>query len=197
MNHKRIITVDETADKVIVVGIEDDGSAYVSSADILDLPKYTEPDTEAAYAHGYSNAETKYKAQVKEAYQKGLSDAWEAARKIVTTKGIPADDMAMIFDDEVNYDYIFSHYSASECIEKIRQYEQEKEEQIQVGDEVDWMGNKYVVTFVRCEAKKADLISCKFGSACENVAFSALVKTGRRFPEIVAVLEKMREGQDG
>lgn len=126
-------------------------------------------------------------------YENGLNDAWETARKIAINEasgGLSLVELDKIFscDDLAE---VFG-FTASEAIEKIRQYEQ-KQEEIKVGDEVEWMGDKYVVTYVRCEAKKADLISCKFGNACENVAFSALVKTGRTFPEIAVVLQKMKE----
>ena len=85
---------------------------------------YTEPDTEAAYAHGYSNAEIKYRAEVKEAYQKGLSDAWDAARNVVALSTV---DRRKVFCSEYMYSILEKH-TAAEAIEKIRQYEQEKEE---------------------------------------------------------------------
>ena len=86
---------------------------------------YTEPDTEAAYAHGYSNAEIKYQAEVKEAYQKGLSDAWECMRKISHMDSKIRDE---IFDRVITSN-IVDENTASEAIEKIRQYEQRQEEQ--------------------------------------------------------------------
>ena len=81
---------------------------------------YTEPDTEAAYAHGYSNAEIKYRAEVKEAYLKGLSDAWECVRKISSMDSKTRDE---IFDRVITSN-IVDENTASEAIEKIRQYEQ-------------------------------------------------------------------------
>lgn len=96
----------------------------------VDLTPYTEPDTEAAYAHGYSNAEIKYRAEVKEAYQKGLSDAWDAARKIASDN---AGQNYSIFGQHFTVEILNTH-SASEAIEEIRAYEQaqkEKEEQEQ------------------------------------------------------------------
>lgn len=84
---------------------------------------YTEPDTEAAYAHGYSNAEIKYRAEVKEAYQKGLSDAWDAARNVVALSTV---DRREVFGSEYMYSILEKH-TAAEAIAKIRQYEQEKD----------------------------------------------------------------------
>ena len=117
-------------------------------------------------------------------------EAWEAARTLWNTP-----KRKEIFG-YTSFNTALMTLTAQEVIEKIRAYEQ-AQEKIQVGDEVDWMGDKYVVTYVRCEEKKADLISCKFGSACENVAFSSLQKTGRHFPDIAEVLQKMKETDNG
>lgn len=91
--------------------------------------------TADAYQRGY---ETGYKDGYNEpgknqqkAYQRGLNDAWEAAKKIflpVHQGGLPASALIQIFGNSP-IEYSLEDYSASECIEKIRQYEQEKEEQ--------------------------------------------------------------------
>ena len=93
------------------------------------LTPYTE---DSAYAHGYTEAESKYREirdeMEKQAYQKGLKDAWEAARKVTQVRkyGGYGDCLEEVFGrHRVPWD-VFD-YSASEAIEKIRQYEQEKE----------------------------------------------------------------------
>ena len=95
---------------------------------VNDIETQAEKAQEEAYAHGYSNAEIKYRVEVKEAYQKGLSDAWSAARKIVldTDKGgIPLSKLQQIFHRGFPNE-IIGAFSAPEAIEKIRQHEQEK-----------------------------------------------------------------------
>ena len=87
---------------------------------------------------------------------------------------------------------VLENISASEAIEKIRQYEQEKEE-IQVGDEVISPNGKGVVTeitdiYVRIMYAK--------GSG-QVVKSEDLTKTGRHFPEIAEVLQKMKEANNG
>lgn len=77
-----------------------------------------------------NNIETQAEKAQEEAYQRGLSDAWEAARKIylpVEYGGIPADALRQIFNNK-SASGIFKKVSASEAVEKIRQYEQGKEE---------------------------------------------------------------------
>ena len=71
-----------------------------------------------------NDIETRAEKAQEEAYQKGLSDAWEAARKIGYS--LKSSIVAEIFGTPYS-SQIFSGYSASEAIEKIRQYEQEKE----------------------------------------------------------------------
>ena len=94
----------------------------------VDLTPYTEPDIEQirkdAYEEGYHAG---FGRKIDTSYQEGLADAWEAARKIVTMP-----DRDFINSDILDLDpgeSIFIKYTATEAIEKIRQYEQEKEEQ--------------------------------------------------------------------
>lgn len=85
----------------------------------IELTPYTEPDTQ-------------------EAYQRGLDDAWEAARKIFSE--ITMHDAIELFGREAIEDYLlFTNFSASEAIEKIRQYEEEQEEQVLSGEIETWL----------------------------------------------------------
>lgn len=83
--------------------------------------------------------------QVNEAYQRGLNDAWEAARKIVTWP-----DRSLVNSDTFDLDpgeSIFTKYSASEAIAKLKAYEEQKaKDEIKVGDEVNWLGDCFIVT---------------------------------------------------
>ena len=100
------------------------------------LISYTEPDMEKvreeAFKNGYDAAckDIDIKSKINAAYQKGLSDAWECARKIIH---MPEGDLLNIFTEcysaVCTSVQVFLKYDASEAIEKIRQYEQEKEEQ--------------------------------------------------------------------
>ena len=110
---------------------ESDGTAYVCSA--IGTP-YTASDLEQvrkeAYEDGYKTAKVQCNIQAEKDlrevgerhYQKGLSDAWEAARKI---RDMTWKEQIEAFGTDSYADIIA--LSASECIEKIRQYEQEKE----------------------------------------------------------------------
>ena len=120
--------------------------------------------------------------QVNEAYQKGLDDAWEAAKKIVCDEELDWNTLLHIFN-RGNFDGIFGDFSASEAIEKLKAYEekQKAENEINVGDEVDWSGDKFIVTRIFQPYDKAeecdgvDMDGCTY----HDVLISGLTKTGR------------------
>ena len=88
---------------------------------------------------------------------------------------------------------VFLKFTASEAVEKIKAYEQKKEEQIQVGDEVIAPMGVAVITEITDERfcfVHAD------GSLGFDYKRDAPRKTGRHFPEIAEVLKKMRENND-
>lgn len=120
-----------------------------------------------------------------EAYQNGMNDAWEVARKIAhgtcwnevlekTGKVCAAD--------------VLDTYTASEAIDKIREHEQNCD--LKIGDEILFDGNVKGVVYniserVYCFTENATV---------ECFLRSEIKKTGRYFPEIVEILKKIREG---
>ena len=89
---------------------------------------YTELDLEQVNAEKdkiYDEARARgYEEGKARGYQEGLFDAWEAARKIASDN---AGQNYSIFGQHFTAEILNTH-SASEAIEKIRQYEQEQEE---------------------------------------------------------------------
>ena len=176
------------------------------------LTPYTEPDLEQvrkeAYEDGYKTAKVQCNIQAEKDlrevgerhYKKGLSDAWEAARKIcgsVTDGGLNHSTLNAIFGSRYSMS-IMHRFTASEATEKIRQYAQ-KQKKIKVGDEVEntQTGVKFIVTHIWFNNHGEKGVS---GFNHNRSAFSTTIelvkKTGRHFPEIAAVLEKMRGEQD-
>ena len=103
--------------------------------------------------------------------------------------GIALGDIRKIFGCH-HFQTVFRDCSASECIEKIRAYEQgKKEEQVHVGDEVISPNGKGVVTEITDRYVR---IMYAKGSG-QVVKSEDLTKTGRHFPEIAEVLQKMKE----
>ncbi len=130
----------------------------------------------------------------KENYKAGLSDAWEVTRKI---RDMTWKEQREIFGTDIYADIIA--LSASEAIEKIRQYEQEQKE-IKVGDEVKSGDEKYIV-LQKYLNNIDEPMAVLFNRRDEEISVFHLYngngaifeKTGRHFSEIAKVLAKMKE----
>ena len=157
------------------------------------LTPYTEPDLEQvrkeAYEKGWKEAEDHYEKGYNDGYDTGLSDAWEASRNVIALSTV---DRREVFGSEYMYSILEKH-TAAEAIEKIRQYEQEKEE-IQVGDEVAYKHDKNLKGFVY-QVDRHVVRGVTSGAVNFQWIRDTVVKTGRHFPEIAEVLQKMKEGE--
>lgn len=123
-----------------------------------------------------------FKKKLEAEYQRGLDDAWEAARKIVCDDELDWNTLLHLFNRS-NFEGIFGDFSPSEAIDKLKAYEekQKAENEINVGDEVDWSGDKFIVTRIFQPYDKAeecdgvDMDGCTY----HDVLISGLTKTGR------------------
>ena len=139
----------------------------------LPIKPYTEPDLEHVR---------------KEAYEEGLKDAWEAARKIIR---MPEGDLLNLFDvysSVCTSVQVVLKYDVSEAIAKIKEYENSKQE-IKVGDEVTDGYHNACVLFENPDGTQAMVLKQDGTTAWWH---KSAYRTGRSFPEIAAVLEKMR-----
>ena len=121
---------------------------------VINAKPYTEPDLDAIkqeeYEKGYKTAKVQCDIQTEKDlrevgerhYQKGLSDAWEAARKIWK---YDTTTLRAIFGEGIMRMDWFMKFTASEVIEKIRQYEQEKEQPVTAEDVM----RQYLDTFCK------------------------------------------------
>ena len=136
------------------------------------------------------------------AYQRGLDDAWEAAKKIFGYEidgGIPIDEIGNVFGYAEDKTFctadIIRHNTAAEAIAKLKAYEekQKADEEIKVGDEVNWLGDCFIVTRIfqphnmkeQCDGIDDD------GCVYRDILMDDLEKTGRHF-DIDKILEEMR-----
>lgn len=114
--------------------IAPDGEPYITPA-MGNV--YTEPDLEqvrcAAYEEGRNSllievqkaGKNTIKLEEDEYYQRGLADAWDAARTLWNTP-----NRKEIFG-HTTFNTVLTTLTAQEAIEKIRQYEQKKQEEDQ------------------------------------------------------------------
>lgn len=139
---------------------------------------------EQAYNRGYRAgqdlAAVKMRELIDRGIEQGRNEAWEVAKKLVP----------------IEYRGCFVKYTASEAIEKIRAQEEQKKqeevEEIRVGDEViDKVNNRRgIVTYA--PLGQDTLYTYVALSGAYTVDRKSLLRTGERFPEIVAVLRKMK-----
>lgn len=202
---KYIIEIPDNTAWLQWVKVSDkDGHVCFDFKDPEDLTLYTEPDLEAirdeAYEKGVQDTKQHWvdaprSCAYKLGYENGLNAAWDAARWLEKSNaGINFKIFGTHFTSE-----IVKAISASEAIEKIRQYEQENEGlgiqgYFKRGDEViDADGTKAVILRVSednyCQVYTKN--GCIYNWHIHTYKFH---KTGRNFPEIAEVLKKMQEG---
>lgn len=64
--------------------------------------------------------------RIREAYNNGLEDAWECARKLLFDSSLPRDILTELGAD--SFCGVIQKCSASEAIEKIKEYEEQKKQ---------------------------------------------------------------------
>lgn len=127
------------------------------------LTLYTEPDLEQVRKEAYDkcmdeaemSAYKLYSPKIDKAYQRGLSDAWDAARKIAK---LDTDEQKRLFGCFGIY-FVAHEYSASECIEKIRQYKLEKDKQARIEYNFDEIKDVLNTTMEECNVSLDDIAS--------------------------------------
>lgn len=173
--------------------------------------KVRQPDIEQVRCQAYEEGKKQAKVQAeldvchdiekvaKGNYKVGLADAWEAARKLSL---MSPEEAEQVFPGAGKYNRFNLGYSGVEAIEKIRQYEQEQEE---LGIQKYFKNGEEVIN---ADGTKAVILHVSEDNYCQVYTENGCIenwhihtykfyKTGRHFPEIASVLEKMRGEQDG
>ena len=154
------------------------------------LTPYTAPDLSLLAKENFERGYRQRKAED----EKEIEEIWKYAKKIAVNPvhgGYTIEELDSIFGTRVLSD-VFD-LSASEAIEKIKTYQK----QIHVGDEVKWNGDESDAMFVVTHISEDGYIS---GINSEEMRYDRRnpenwTKTGRRFPELVELLRKMKEKQ--
>lgn len=121
--------------------------------------------------------------EIDEAYQRGLDDAWEVVKALFQTFGTESACVIMKNDN------------VHGAIDRLKAYEEKQkvDDKIEVGDEVDWGGDRFIVT--RVYKLFGDKNHCdgigKNGCVYNDVLVESLVKTGRTFPLVASIVEEM------
>ena len=123
-------------------------------------------------------------------YEDGLNDAWEAAEQISSTAsegGYALDQLYRIFNSD-DIDIIYRCNTASEAIEKIKNYE--NTQNIKVGDEIQTLRDATIGVVLDITDGHYE-ISTENGTS-EEWGKDDIRKTGKHYDEIQVLLEKMR-----
>ena len=190
-----IVYADENVHRIQKIGVDANGRAFTDSesVDYLDelntdyINEHFGELQETAYQRGLEEGKKATWELVADAsnaeYQKGLNDAWECARKLFSS--MADSDIEKAFPTEWNNGgfHALINLQPQEAIAKLKAYEekQKAEDKIKVGDEVDWSGDKFIVTRIFQPYDKAeecdgvDMDGCTY----HDVLISGLTKTGR------------------
>lgn len=133
-----------TEDSAYAHGYTEAESKYREIRDELEKQAY-QRGYEEAYDTAYADAEEIHESGKRAMYQKGLKDAWEAARKI---RDMSWKEQKEVFGTDCYADIIA--LSVSEVIEKIRQYEQEKDRQARIEYNFDEIKDVLETTVKEC-----------------------------------------------
>lgn len=155
-----------------------------------------------AYKRGINDGSLDVKQRVEGAYQRGLDDAWEAAKKIFGYEidgGIPIDEAGRVFGYSEDATFctadIFRHNTVSEAIEKLKAYEekQKADDEIKVGDVVMIKQFKHPENhlFVVTKVSDESVWGIEGDGSWNYWAINEVIKTDKHF-DIVSILEAMK-----
>lgn len=187
---KYIIELDYDLQRVVGVGVKK-GTVWVKDYDVDDLEELC---ADYINEHFGSLQDT--------AYQRGLEDAWEAARKIADMwTRIDNDELLAIFGitERIGHSTIrslFEKQTANEAMLELEAYEekQKADDEIKVGDEVETKdGKRFVVTTFGSGFDGDIAVGVCADGLGLGVDLKELHKTGRHF-DIEMILEDMRCG---
>lgn len=138
-----------------------------------------------AYDRGYKECFSEHKFDVPcslcDDYERGLNDAWDAAKKLAMMDTETSEDVTGYF----GLFRIMENLTPGEAISKLRAYEEEKNK-IHVGDEVKGNSTPWVVTHIYEDLLKGiDAVGDVRASRMESIH-----KTGRHF-DIEPILKEI------
>ena len=189
---KYIIELDDRIKLVTSVGVTENGVVYTTSDYVHNLEELNSDYINEHYGQLQDDA-----------YQRGLNDAWEAARKIADMwTRIDNDELLAIFGitERIGHSTIramFEKQTANEAMLELEAYEekQKAEDEIKVGDEVAFHHDDgrpdtvVVVTYIGQDGFIDGMDGRGTQYAHKNP--TKWTKTGRHF-DIASILEDMR-----
>ena len=170
---------------------------YKAKDNLLDI-------ADAIYQQGYEagKADTPFtdtEEAEEKAYNRGLADAWDAARKFIEFEGNGGYSPSVLREmfGETPIRSIFKHNTAAEALAKIKAYEdkQKQDTEIKVGDEVITKYKDHAVAvrdtyYIGEDREPFTLIW--FGTHMSSCRVNELSKTGKHYPQISEIMAELR-----
>ena len=189
MNEKKkyIVEAGDDIQLITLTGVKD-GSA-ITLTGVIDTLETAEKLEEEAYKRGHdtgykkclSEHEFDMPCSICDDYERGLNDAWDAAKKLAMMDTETSEDVTGYF----GLFRIMENLTPGEAISKLRAYEEEKNK-IHVGDEVKGNSSPWVVTHIYEDLLKGiDAVGDVRASRMESIR-----KTGRHF-DIEPILKEI------
>ena len=152
----------------------------------------TNEQCEACWNREMPDTETKsepirdFDCELDMAYDRGLNDAWELAKKLYEMLCV---DLEKIFDGHERLEDIFDNFTPQEALAKLKEYEDSK---IEVGDVVDVAnGTLAVITYANSDIDNYSFVDFT-GTTRNDYKFSMLKKTGKHI-DIQQILDSIGE----
>ena len=166
--------------------------------DQFGLDKLTplDKELEEAYQNGFEAGQ--HEATTLE-YQQGMNDAWGTIIKIAL---IPYAERSETFDGQQDILSIVQKFSPSEVAAKLREYEQQKADEIKVGDEVCFVfsGGETIEPFIVFSIKDDNGKKYYEGIQTSDGRWVSggfkYFKTGRHFPQVEELIKAMKGGAE-
>ena len=126
----------------------------------------------------------------KTAYENGLHDAWEIAKKIECMDGYDSYELIEMFGTD-DIEAIFAKYKASEVLEKVKAYEECKKQNniIRVGDEVRLSDDTIGVVVYSSPTGHINIFTAHGSVRCSTTTKAQ--KTGKHYDDIINILNNL------
>ena len=122
---------------------------------------------------------------------RAMDKAWQLAEDVIYNRGNVLDILHC-----ATVGAAFDKYSARQALDILEEYESRQKDRIEVGDEVEWDGDKYVVTYLNYNIETSEITDYDLlaydGSVIDHVKKCTFTKTGKHY-DIASILEAMRK----
>ena len=196
---KYIIDIPDSVKKIVYFHVGNANAIWTTSNILDDLEELNSDYInehygqlqDDAYKRGINDGSLDVKQRVEGAYQRGLDDAWGAAKKIALMDTETSENVTGYF----GLFRIMKNLTPMQALEKLKAYEEKQDDKIEVGDEVAFHHDDgrpdtvVVVTYIGQDGFIDGMDGRGTQYAHKNP--TKWTKTGRHF-DIASILEDMR-----